>query len=240
MANYNQAPKILAEGTRFRGETGKAIRSHDLETAIMNGLGDRDIAMMKVMFFLTGQAQDGQSFGVAEKTICERCNISERGYKSARKKLVEKGWIKHEEGKITILYDNIYNYKQGITENTPKIGDNSEHPNNELTKQRVTENTPILKQGVTENTPLGITENTHNNIINSITSNNIIAPALSPDGAKPPLEGQQKEEDSPIGEITLEMLGKIDQRKIQRVSQSLVKIVDIPKAGIYKLAGMEV
>lgn len=62
---------------------------------------------------------------------------------------------------------------------------------------------------------MGITENTHNNIINSITSNNIIAPALSPIGAKPPLEGQQKEEvkreeDNPIGEITLEMLGKID------------------------------
>lgn len=229
MANYNQAPKILAEGTRFRGDTGKAIRSHDLETAIMNGLGDRDIAMMKVMFFLTGQAQDGQSFGVAEKTICERCNISEQGYKNARKKLVNMGWLKHDKGVITILYDNIYNYKLGITENTPKIGDNSEHPNKDLTKL-----------GITENTPLGITENTHNNIINSITSNNIIAPALSPDGAKPPLEGQQKEEDSPIGEITLEMLGKIDQRKIQRVSQSLVKIVDIPKAGIYKLAGMEV
>ncbi len=52
--------------------------------------------MAKIMYFLTGNAAD--SFRVSEKTICERCNISESGYKNARKKLVEKGWLFHKPG----------------------------------------------------------------------------------------------------------------------------------------------
>lgn len=165
MANLQQAPALLAKGERFRGENGKAIRSHDLETAIWNGLGERDMAMAKIMFFLTGQAQDGK-FKVPEKTIMDRCNLSERGYKGARKKLVEKGWIEHQEGKIVVLYDNIYAAK-GCTENTSIIkGDNTEHP---IEVKGCTESTSL---GCTECTSEGVTENTHNNI-RKYNNNNI-------------------------------------------------------------------
>lgn len=50
------------------------------------------------MFFLTGNADNG-SFAVAEKTIMDRCGISETTYKKARKSLVEKGWLIHNVGK---------------------------------------------------------------------------------------------------------------------------------------------
>lgn len=83
----NQAPVLLAEGEKNRGTLGKAIRSHELEMAIFNCLGSRDVAAVKFMLFLTGNAADG-SFRITEKTVCRRCNISETGYKSARKKLV--------------------------------------------------------------------------------------------------------------------------------------------------------
>lgn len=171
MANLQQAPALLSKGERFRGTNGKAIRSHDLETAIWNGLGERDMAMAKVMFFLTGQAQDGK-FKVAEKTIIERCNMSERGYKGARKKLVEKGWIDHQEGMITVLYDNIYKCGKGVTENTPILEDNSEHP---IEIKGCTECTP---KRCTECTPKGITENTYNNI-REYNNNNITEPDSS-------------------------------------------------------------
>lgn len=111
MNEYKQAPVLLSKGEKHRGTLGKAIRSHELEIAIMNGLGERDTVAIKIMFFLTGNADNG-SFRVSEKTICERCNISESGYKTARKKLISRGWIEHKDGKITVLYDNIYNWQQ--------------------------------------------------------------------------------------------------------------------------------
>ena len=52
--------------------------------------------MYKVMMFLTGNAEN--EFKVSEKTVMDRCNISESGYKKARKKLVEMGWINHMPG----------------------------------------------------------------------------------------------------------------------------------------------
>lgn len=107
MPNYTQAPLLISLGDKFRGSLGKAIRSHELEIAIMNCLGARDIAAVKLMFFLTGNANDG-TFRVAEKTVCERCNISEKSYKDARKKLVNIGWIEHKDGTIKVMYDKIY------------------------------------------------------------------------------------------------------------------------------------
>lgn len=107
MPNYEQAPLLQAIGEKHRGKLGKAIRTHELEIAIFNCLGDRDIASIKLMLFLTGNAQDG-TFHVAEKTVLDRCNISHKSYITARNKLKEKGWIKHENGSITIIYDKIY------------------------------------------------------------------------------------------------------------------------------------
>ena len=154
MANYNQAPAIVYQGEKNRDSKkwGKAIRTHELETAIMCGLGERDFAAMKVMLFLTGNAE---GFQVAEKTIMERCNISESAYKNARKKLVEKGWIICVPGKsITVNYNAIY---KGISQNTP------------IKEKEKTEgycqNTP---QGISQNTPQGYCQNTYNNITNNI------------------------------------------------------------------------
>lgn len=158
MGNFQQAPELKAVGQKQRDSKkwGKAIRTHELETAIMCGLGDRDFAAMKVMLFLTGNAAN-EGFRVAEKTIMERCNISESAYKNARKKLVSMGWISHEAGKhITVNYDAVYGGK-GDTNNTPI----------EETKKSkgITDNTPL---GICENTPMGYRENTYNNITNNI------------------------------------------------------------------------
>ena len=76
MSNYEQAPLLLSKGDKFKcNNLGKAIRTHELEIAIFNCLGTRDIASIKLMLFLTGNAQD-KGFRVSEKTVMERCNIS--------------------------------------------------------------------------------------------------------------------------------------------------------------------
>lgn len=138
--NLRQAPELCSIGEKNRETNsikGKAIRTHLLETIIMNGLGERDMAQLKIMLFLTGNAANS-GYKIAEKTICERCKISESGYKKARKALVELGWIKHENGSITVDYDAIYSSANGvegftedtslgITENTHNNISNSEN-----------------------------------------------------------------------------------------------------------------
>ena len=108
MPNLQQAPQIKYNGEKYKDSKGwgKAIRPHELESAIFCGLGERDYVACKIMLFLTGNAE---GFRVAEKTIIDRCNISESAYKNARKKLVTMGWITHNPGEsITVNYNKIY------------------------------------------------------------------------------------------------------------------------------------
>lgn len=184
MANYNQAPELKAIGQKQRDSKkwGKAIRTHELEMKIMCGLGDRDFAAMKIMLFLTGNAAN-EGFRVAEKTIMERCNISESAYKNARKKLISMGWISHEAGKhITVNYDMVYGGK-GDTDNTP----------NEETQKTmgITDNTP---KGYIENTPSGYRENTYNNIRNNITKYDNVGEIEKPTALSISLQSNEEEE----------------------------------------------
>lgn len=173
MANLQQAPAIKHTGIKNRDTKGwgKAIRTHELEMCIMCGLGERDFVPMKIMLFLTGNADDG-SFRVAEKTIMERCNISETSYKNARKKLVSMGWITHDAGKsITVNYDAIYNSFKGDTNNTPSTQ-----------TQKIKGDTDNTPSGYTNNTSSGDIENTHNNIRNNITKYDNVEALSTPYG----------------------------------------------------------
>ena len=91
MANYNQAPVLLARGEKNRYQKF-AYRPHELEYAICCCLGNRDMVTLKTMLFFTGESNNGD-FRVAQKTIMDRMNISEKRYYEARKKLEEMHWI---------------------------------------------------------------------------------------------------------------------------------------------------
>ena len=110
------------------------------------------------MFFLTGNADNG-NFAVAEKTVIDRCGMSETTYKKARAALVEKGWLIHNVGKngkpgeIIVDYDAIYKSEKSNNEDPPTLN---------------TENTPSFS----EYTPTGDIEYTHNNINKVISPNN--------------------------------------------------------------------
>lgn len=146
MPNYNQAPSIKYIGNKMSDEKkwGYAKRSHELETAIMCGLGDRDTAMLKIMLFLTGNAE---GFQVAEATICERCNISSTGYKNARKKLVTMGWLHMNAKDNTIEVD--YNAILG-----KKVAAKTSTESTSIEKMGSTESTSIEKQGSSELTSM--------------------------------------------------------------------------------------
>ena len=149
---------------------GMAIRPHELEAAINCCLGQKDIALLKIMYFLTGNAS---GFRVAEKTILKRCNISESGYKKGRKKLVEMGWIAHKPGEyIQVDYNKIYSdykkYLAGCPDDT-SIKSTCESPQ---TLRNPPEGSPVISEKVPQDSIGGISEDIYNNI--NKENNNIL------------------------------------------------------------------
>ena len=170
MSNLLQAPIIKHNGNKDQDSQhwGKAIRTHELEAAFASCLGAKDFAMYKVMMFLSGNA--AEKFRVSESTIMERCNISESGYKNARKKLVKMGWIDHVPSEyIQVNFNKIYSdyddYRQGCFENTPSSSETAQ-----LTAPQAVYS---WNQGNSSEKGLGFSENTYNNINNNIPNNMI-------------------------------------------------------------------
>lgn len=172
MPNFIQAPEIKFNGEKFK-ETpelkGKAIYSHLFMNALMNGLGERDCAALKIMLFLCGNAQ---GFKVAEKTICERCNISETGYRKARNKLVDLGWISYTPYKeIIVNYNTIYN--TGTQCPSPLLSAPQEDYSVTVAEDYSVPRTTI-------------TQYTHNNITNSINNKIMNNCGVAATGGTPP------------------------------------------------------
>lgn len=159
MGYFNQAPILKKNGEKNRSEKwGMAIRTNHLESIIFNGLTGKEGAQLKLILFLTGNADNG-SFAVPEATVMNRCGMTETTYKSARKGLIEKGWIIHkpsangQQGEIIVDYDAIYKSAEGNIENTPSTD---------------IDNTPLNF----ECTSAGVIDNTYNNNKKMINSNN--------------------------------------------------------------------
>ena len=129
MSNFEQAPVLLKIGTKERRGLF-TYRPQELEYALCCCLGDRDMVPLKTMLFFTGNANDG-SFRVAQKTIFDRMNISEKRYYEARKKLQRMGWIQYVEAEnaIYVNYDKIYaDYREYLKEKN-QAGGSDDSPN---------------------------------------------------------------------------------------------------------------
>lgn len=186
MPNYDQAPKIKNNGLKDRRSKelpGYSNRSTLLEEKIMQGIDSRQGVALKVMLFLTGNAE---GFGIALKTITERLNITKTAYYSARKYLTELGWITCTKDEIVVNYDVIYGMKSTTelttTENTSKESTTIELESIENTSMAKSTTELISTElTTTENTSLSTTElelkstteNSHNNIIENNINNNI-------------------------------------------------------------------
>ena len=189
MPNHNQAPKIRNNGVKDRRSKelpGYSNRSTLLEEKIMQGIDSRQGVALKVMLFLTGNAE---GFGIALKTITERLNITQTAYYNARKYLVELGWITCTKDAIIVNYDVIYGMKTTTelttTENTSKESTTTELQSIENRSMAKTTTELISTElTTTQNIPLTTTElklkttteNTHNNIIGDNINNNISEP----------------------------------------------------------------
>lgn len=118
--NKQQAPKVKYAGVDKMYDSkgwGFAQRSHEVEMAIMNGLSAQQGGPLKIMLVLTGC---GDNFRISESMIKERTGLSASGYRNARAKLEEMGWIsKNIDGYITINMEEIL--KTCNSQNVEKI-----------------------------------------------------------------------------------------------------------------------
>lgn len=174
MGYFEQSPELRHNGEKYQSPHGwgKAIRTHELETAIFCCLGQKDYAMAKIMLFLTGNAE---GFRVSERTICHRCNISESGYKKARKKLVERQWIFHKAGGyIQVNFNKIFSDYKAIEAGCSQ--DDSQETEEKVDVDifeilsNPSEVSSVQTTGNTEKTEGGFPQNTYNNINNNINN----------------------------------------------------------------------
>ena len=171
MGCFEQSPVLKYNGEKFKSPHGwgKAIRTHELEAAINCCLGEKEFAMAKIMYFLTGNAE---GFRVSEKTILDRCNISESGYKKARKKLIEKQWIFHKPGEyIQVNFNKIYSDYKALQERGTQETSQGIEKNQEGCVSTLDEVSSVNTPHITENTKSRYPEYTYNNINNNIRDN---------------------------------------------------------------------
>ena len=114
--NFKQAPKLYHSGKKKQGIFYQLPQ--DLIDIVFNTLDGKNGNQIKLMCVLLGTQGNG-SFGVSEKWICERTGMVQQTYNKARKALIDRGWLKLEEGKLFVLVSAIY--AEGTTSNCANI-----------------------------------------------------------------------------------------------------------------------
>ena len=121
MPNYKQAPKLYHNKSNYNSKNYYNL-PQELMDYVFQQLDGKCGNQIKLMTVLLGTLGDG-SFGVSEKWICERTGMVQQTYNTARKALVERGWIYLEDGKLFVLPTIIrygFNYPDGATEEEKK------------------------------------------------------------------------------------------------------------------------
>lgn len=158
MPNYDQAPRLKYVGDKMQviNIEGFAQRSHDLESAIMKGLGPQDTAQLKLMFVLTANSE---GFVLSEKTILERTGLSHAGYINSRRKLIEKGWLTLDGRTLYVNIDRILDLntsilKENVNLNTSILEKKDLNTSIFEEKKNIDLNTSIFKGGINLNTSI--------------------------------------------------------------------------------------
>ena len=193
MPNYKQAPKLYHNKSSFNSKNYYNL-PQELMDYIFKQLDGKCGNQIKLMTVLLGTLGDG-SFGVSEKWICDRTGMIQQTYSTARKALVERGWIYVEDSKIYVLPTIIrygFHYPEGATKEEReaiKIATISKCVN-DIKKQFGIEpkgQCEIVEQGQSEIVPKAQYDIVYNKInINNNNINNNSLGISSPIGAESP------------------------------------------------------
>lgn len=116
MPNYKQAPKLYHNKTSFNDKNYYNL-PQGLMDRVFNELDGKCGNQIKLIITLLGTLGDG-TFGVSEAWICERTGMVQQTYSTARKALMERGWVYLEDGNLYVLPEIIrygFPYPEGAT-----------------------------------------------------------------------------------------------------------------------------
>ena len=95
MSDFRQAPKLYHSGQKDKKDF--YLLPKNLMDPIFNQLNGKQGNQIKLMAVLLGTAGDGR-FAVSEKWICDRTGMDQSNYNRARKALIDRGWLRLENG----------------------------------------------------------------------------------------------------------------------------------------------
>lgn len=205
MPNLRQAPKLYHNKQDYKDKVFYNL-PQDLMDCIFTQLDGRSGNQIKLMCVLLGTLGDG-SFGVSEAWICDRTGMVQQTYSTARRALVERGWIYVEDGKMYVLPEivkNGFKYPEGSTEAQKKQirEDTISHCVNDLKKKY---NIQTKAQcDIVPQTQCDIVPQTQCDIVyNKITINKEI---------------NNNEFSAPVGaETSYEISGELDQETVDKI-----------------------
>ena len=214
MPNYKQAPKLYHNKDNFKSKNFYNL-PQELMDCVFQQLDGKCGNQIKLMTVLLGTLGDG-TFGVSEAWICDRTGMIQQTYNTARKALVERGWIYLENGKIYVLPKIIrygFSFPQDATDEEKKaikiatisncVNDLKKYHNIDTKAQY-----EIVPQAQFENMPKAQYDIVYNKIItNKEDKNNISIGLSSPGGADNTIQS--------LDEVKIE--GEIDQQTANNI-----------------------
>ena len=148
MPNLKQAPTLVHEGKK--NDKQFYALPQNLMDIVFNELKDSS-AQLRIMIVLIGTAP---GFKVSEQWILDRTGLQHASYISARKKLVEKGWLKLDAAtSITVNIDAIYAKGRSNTVLPQKQSSNTVllQQSNTVLQERSNTVLPIIYNSETDN-----------------------------------------------------------------------------------------
>ena len=109
MSNLQQAPTLMAQGAKNRGNGGYWSYNTDFISYLMNNTTQNQL---KLMLYLCGNTT---GWHCSTQNIIDRTGLpSKQVISKVKKELAAKGWITYSEAEnITVQYDNIYQQMKG-------------------------------------------------------------------------------------------------------------------------------
>ena len=212
MPNYKQAPKLYHNKSDYK-YTNYYNLPQNLMDCIFQKLDGKCGNQIKLMTVLLGTLGDG-SFGVSEKWICDRTGMVQQTYNTARKALIERGWLYLEDGKLYVL-PSIILYGFPYREDDPALSekdkkkireDTISHCVNAIKKQTPNEGkaqddmVPKAQYEIVSQAQYDIVYNKIN--INNSNKNNKGIDDLSPKGANSSILGDSFEVAGEVSQAT--------------------------------------
>lgn len=105
MNTFRQAPRLFHIGSKDKKDF--YLLPKNLMDSVFNQLSGKQGNQIKLMSVLLGTAGDG-SFAVSEKWICDRTGMDQSNYSRARKALIDRGWLRLENGKLYVNFNEFY------------------------------------------------------------------------------------------------------------------------------------